>query len=100
MNVLFGLHLFLVKHNLNIFHICTLFLVQISQQVRTQASNHVVDTLSHLAQRFANHFMPKSVRSGGSDANKIEQPPNLSIFWNILRRCYVFFHFDTIICYL
>lgn len=59
--------------------------VQINQQLRTQASHHVVDTLGHLAQRFANHFMPKSARGGESDVNRLEHPPNISIFWNILR---------------
>jgi len=30
--------------------------------------------------------MPKSVRGSEIDANKLEVPPNISIFWSILRR--------------
>ncbi|KAF7635274.1 hypothetical protein Mgra_00005390, partial [Meloidogyne graminicola] len=69
--------------------------VQINHQVRNHASHHIVDMLGHLAQRFSSHFMPKSVR-GGNGVIKPEQPPNLSIFWSILRSHKIIFPYFSI----
>jgi hypothetical protein len=61
------------------------FKVNINPQIRSTATQHIVDTLCYLAQRFANHFMPKNIRHGGKQQ---QQPPSNIVdhFWPIVRR--------------